>query len=59
MVFFVLRMRFSLMVRASGCQYKSCNGPRFDPSIRRHSGIWGAADLSVMNTVRKRFKKVD
>jgi hypothetical protein len=55
MVFFVLRMRFSLRVKASGCQCNSCNGPGFDPSLRRHSGIWGAADLLVMNTVRKRF----
>ncbi len=32
-------MRSSLMVRASDCQCTSCNGPGFDPSIRRHSGI--------------------
>jgi hypothetical protein len=29
----------SLVVRASDCQCTSCNGPGFDPSIRRHSGI--------------------
>jgi hypothetical protein len=35
----VLRMRSSLVVRASDCQCTSCNGPGFDPSIRSHSGI--------------------
>jgi hypothetical protein len=44
-------MRSSLVVRASDCQCTSCNGPGFDPSIRRHSGIWGAADEAVLNTV--------
>jgi hypothetical protein len=34
-----LRMRRSLVVRASDCQCIRCNGPGFDPSIRRHSGI--------------------
>ncbi len=37
----MLWMRSSLVVRASDCQCTSCNGPGFDPSIRRHSGIWG------------------
>jgi hypothetical protein len=32
-------MRSGLVVRASDCQCTSCNGPGFDPSIRRHSGI--------------------
>jgi hypothetical protein len=32
-------MRSSLVVRASDCQCTSYNGPGFDPSIRRHSGI--------------------
>ncbi len=49
-------MRFSLVVRASDCQCTSCNGPGFDPSIRRHSGIWGAADEAVLNIVRKKIK---
>ncbi len=49
-------LRFSLVVRASDCQCTSCNGPGLDPSIRRHSGIWGAADEAVLNTVRKKFK---
>ncbi len=51
------RMRSSLVVRASDCQCTSCNGPGFDPSIRRHSGIWGAADEAVLNIVRKKNKK--
>jgi hypothetical protein len=38
-VFFALLMRSSLVVRASDCQCTSCNGPGFDPSIHRHSGI--------------------
>jgi hypothetical protein len=46
-----LRMRSSLANRASDCQCTSCNGPGFDPSIRRHSGIWGAADEAVLNKV--------
>ncbi len=45
-------MRSSLVFRASDCQCRSCNGPGFDPSIRRHSGIWGAADEAVLNIVR-------
>jgi hypothetical protein len=50
-------MRSSLVVRASDCQCTSCNGPGFDPSIRRHSGIWGSADEAVLNIVRKKRKK--
>ncbi len=49
-------MRSSLVVRASDCQCTSCNGPGFDPSIRRHSGIWGAADEAVLNIVRTKRK---
>ncbi len=52
-----LWMRSSLVVRASDCQCTSCNGPGFDPSIRRHSGIWGAADEAVLNIVRTKRKK--
>ncbi len=44
-------MRSSLVVRASDCQCTSCNGPGFDPSIRRYSGIRGAADEAVLNIV--------
>ncbi len=47
------RLRSSLVVRASDCQCTSCNGPGFDPSIRRQSGIWEAADETVLNIVRK------
>jgi hypothetical protein len=50
-------MRSSLVVRASDCQCTSCNGPGFDPSIRRHSGIWGAADEAVLNIVWTKRKK--
>ncbi len=46
----------SLVVRASDCQSTSCNGPGFDPSMRRHSGIWGAADEAVLNIVRTKRK---
>ncbi len=49
-------MRSSLVVRASDCQCTSCNGPGFDPSIRRHSEIWGAADEAVLNIVRTKRK---
>ncbi len=52
----LVRMRSSLVVRASDCQCTSCNGPGFNTSIRRHSGIWGAADEAVLNTVRKNKK---
>ncbi len=54
----ILRMRSSLVVRASDCLCTSCNGPGFDPSIRRHSGIWGAADEAVLNIVRAKKKKI-
>ncbi len=52
-----LRMRSSLVVRASDCQCTCCNGPGFDPGIRRHSGIWGAADEAVLNIVWTKHKK--
>ncbi len=55
---YIMRMRSSLVVRASDCQCTSCNGPGFDPSIRRHSGIWGAADEAVLNIVRTKRKKI-
>ncbi len=53
----LVRIRSSLVIRASGCQCTSCNGPGFNPSIRRHSGIWGAADEAVLNIVRKKKRK--
>ncbi len=52
-----LRMRSSLVVGGSDCQCTSCNGPGFDPSIRRHGGIWGAADEAVLNIIRLKNKK--
>jgi hypothetical protein len=54
----LVRMRSSLVVRASDCQCTSCNGPGFDPRIRRHSGIWRAADEAVLNGVWKKEKKI-
>ncbi len=52
-------MRSSLVVRASDCQFRSRNSPGFDPSILRHSGIWGAADEAVFNTVhREKIQKI-
>jgi hypothetical protein len=46
-------MRSCRAVKASGCQCWSCNSPGFDLSILRHSGIWGAADESVLNKVKE------
>jgi hypothetical protein len=39
----------------SDCQ---CQNTGFDPSILRHSGIWGAADEAVLNKVHKKPKKI-
>ena len=39
--------------RASDRQCQSRNIPGFDPSILRHSRIWGAADEAVLNNVQK------
>jgi hypothetical protein len=47
-------MRFSRVVRASDSQCRSRNCPGFDLSILRHSGIRGAADDTVLNTVHKK-----
>jgi hypothetical protein len=33
------------------------NIPGFDPSILRHSGIWGAADEAVLNNLHKKENK--
>ena len=46
-----VNMRSSRVVRASDSQCRSRNCPGFDPSILRHSGIWGAADEAVLNIV--------
>ncbi len=51
-------MRSSLVVRATDCQCTSCKGPGIDPSIRRHSGIWGAADEAVLNIVGNNGKTI-
>ncbi len=42
-------MRSSLVVRASDCQFTSCNGPGFDPSIRRNlrGSRWSSAEYCV------------
>ncbi len=50
-------MRSSLVVRASDGQCRIRNSPGFDPSILRHSEIWGKADEEVLNKVHKRKKK--
>ncbi len=44
-------MRSSRVVRASDCQCRSRNSPGLNPSILRHSGIWGASDEAVLNKV--------
>ncbi len=49
-------MRSSQVVRASCGQCKSRNCPRFDPSILRHSEIWGTADEAVLNNVHYKKK---
>ncbi len=38
------------------CQCQSRNSPGFDPSILRHSGIWGAAD-EIMKQCWNKYKK--
>ncbi len=49
-------MRFSRVVRLSDsqCQSRNCHG--FDPSILRHSGIWGAADEALLKKIPKKIK---
>jgi hypothetical protein len=48
-----LWMRYSRVFRASDSQCRSRNCPGFNPSILRYSRIWGAADKTVLNTVKK------
>ncbi len=50
-------MRSSRVVRASDSQCRSSNCPGFDPSILRHSGIWGAADEAALNIEHKKSEK--
>ncbi len=45
---------YSRVIIASDSQCRSRSCPGFDPSILRHSGIWGAADEAVMNSVHKK-----
>ncbi len=49
-------MRSSRVVIVSDSQCRSRNCPGFDPTILRHSGILGAADEAVLNTVHKKGK---
>ncbi len=42
------------LYRESDSQCRSRNCPGFDPSILRHSGIWGEADEVVLNIVHKK-----
>jgi hypothetical protein len=44
-------MKSSRVVRAFDCQCKSRNSPGLDPSILQHSGRWGAADETVLNSI--------
>ncbi len=38
---------------ASACQCQSRTSPGFDPSVLRHSDIWGAAEETVLNKYDK------
>ncbi len=49
-------MRSSWVVGASNSQCRSRNCPGFDPSMLRHSGIWGVADEVVSYIKRKNPK---
>ncbi len=53
---YCMLMRFSRVVRWSGCQFHSRNstGTGFDSSILRHNGIWGAADVAVLKNIHKK-----
>ncbi len=50
-------MRSSRAVRATDSQWRSRNGLGLDPSILRHSGIWGAADEAVLTEHKKKKEK--
>ncbi len=50
-------MRPNRVVTASDSQCRSRVCPGFDPSILRHSGIWGAADEAVLNILHKKIQK--
>ncbi len=53
----LLDERSSWVIRASGFQSPIRNSPGFYPSILRHSGIWGAADEAVLNSVSTKKKR--
>ncbi len=53
-----LQLRYWLSdAQKPSCRSRICPGSGFDPSILRHSGIWGAADDAVLNKVLKIPKK--
>ncbi len=59
--YLINEMGSSRLVRASDSQRRSRNCPgSFDPSILRHSGIWRAADETVLDTVpvHQKTKKI-
>jgi hypothetical protein len=49
---------WSLWVRASDCQRQCRNGPGFNASILRHSGICGPADEAVLNKLPEKNPKI-
>ncbi len=57
--FLVFRYKLTVMtcLAPSDCQCRRRNSPGFDSSILRHSGIWGAADEAVLNTVHRKNPK--
>ncbi len=50
-------VKSSLEVKSSNCQCRSRNSPGFISSTLRSSGIWEAADETVLNKVHKKIKK--
>jgi hypothetical protein len=50
-------LNFETYVSNPGFHNINADFQDFDPSILRHSGIWGAADEAVLNKVRKISKK--
>ncbi len=49
-----IEIRIRILTQVYTCW--KINSPGFDPSILRHSGIWGAADEAVLNTVHREQK---
>jgi hypothetical protein len=52
----ILKPAKNRVVRASDSQCATYNYLGFDPSILRHSGIWGAADEAVLQKLQKNPK---